>query len=176
MVMAVDPGGAYFGFYSDFDDVYRGEVISYEDAVASAAAAGARDVADIAIPSSGVDEPSGPHPQLIFFSQAASYIEVRTSYDNGFWEGSGWVPQPSFFLVEILGPEAHSFEIAPFGVPLGINHYVSSDGGQVIELSSTTDALLTALTRIKVWRAEIFPGDDPPSAFWTDFIGSREVP
>ena len=37
----VDPGGAYFGFYSDFGDVNRGEIITYGSAVASATASGA---------------------------------------------------------------------------------------------------------------------------------------
>ncbi len=50
MTMPVTPGGTYFGLYSDFDDVGRGEAVSYSTAVASAGAAGSRDVLDLAIP------------------------------------------------------------------------------------------------------------------------------
>lgn len=52
------------------------------------------------------------------------------------------------------------------------------DGGQSFDLFSrglARSQLDTSLTRLKVWRTptRIWPVD--PAAFWTDFIGSREI-
>ena len=180
MAMPVTPGGAYFGFYSDFGDVDRGEVVSYADAVASAAAAAARDVADLSIPDDvGAGTPFDTHPKLDAFSGSGSFLEIRTSYDNGFW-GDGEPPwAASNFLVELQGPGVAEFVVANSGdAPFTIYHYVSSDGGQSIYLASQDEELFTALTRVRVWRAAVFPGDpppEPPSEFWTRFIGSQEI-
>lgn len=178
MTMPVGPGGAYFGFYSDFGDVSRGEIISYSSAVASAAAAGARDVGDIAIPGDlGSPNILDGHPRISFANGNTSFIEVNMTYDNGTWDDGGPPFQASNFLVELQGPDVASFVIDS-DAPLGITHYVSSDGGQSIYLNSTVAALFANLTRIKIWRAVVFPGDpgpEPPSNFWTSFIGSREI-
>ena len=179
MTMPVEPGGAYFGFYSDFGDISRGEIVSYEDAVASAAAAGARDVGDIAIPGDlGSPTILEEHPKIILANGDESFIEIKTTYDNGYGEEMPDGPfRPSNFLVELQGSGVGGFVIDPDAV-LGITHYVSSDGGQSIYLSSTTSALFANLTRIKIWRAVVFPGDpipEPPSNFWTSFVGAREI-
>lgn len=174
MTMPVTPGGAYFGLYSDFDDVGRGEAVSYSTAVASAGAAGSRDVLDLAIP----DDLGNPtilsgHPSVLSASGGGSTITITTTYDNGWWgDAPSGQFKPSIFLVELQGPSADQFAVD--GAVFGITHYVSADGGQSIYLSSSNDELLTGLTRIKLWRAEIFPGDDL-AEFWTSFIGSREI-
>lgn len=98
------------------------------------------------------------------------------TYDNGYW-GDGdppWVA--SNFLVELQGPDVGSFEIGS-DLFLAISHYVSSDGGQSIYLSSTSDALFDSLTRVKIWRAVVFPGDPLPNPtnFWTAFANAREI-
>ncbi|MBV7457310.1 hypothetical protein KW843_22710 [Acidovorax sp. sif1233] len=178
MTMPVSPGGAYFGFYSDFGDVNRGEIISYSSAVASAAAAGARDVGDIAIPGDlGSPNILAGHPRISFANGNAGFIEVNMTYDNGTRDDGGPPFVASHFLVELQGPDVASFEIDS-DTFLGISHYVSSDGGQSIYLNSTSDALFASLTRMKIWRAVVFPGDplpEPPTNFWTSFIGAREV-
>lgn len=181
MVMPVQPGCAYFGFYSDFGDVYRGEVISYSSAVASVAAVGARDVANIAIPGQ-LESPTilSGHPHIRSVYGSAEFISVDMTYDNGYWgEGGGPPFYPSNFLVEIQGPGALLFELGTVYPPptLSISHYVDSDGGQSVYLNSAGGTLFDDLTRIKIWRAEVFPGDEiiPPGAFWTDFVNAREI-
>lgn len=177
MAMTVDPGGAYFGFYSDFFDVYRGEMITYGSAVASATASGARDVADIAIPGDlGSPTILAGHPKLINANGIATHIEVKTTYDNGFW-GDGTPPwEPSNFLVELQGPGVADFVIGDSVGPLSIYHYISSDGGQSIYLSAYGGGatLFDSLTRIKIWRAAVFPGDEVAS-FWAGFAGTHEI-
>lgn len=178
--MVVDPGGAYFGFYSDFGDVSRGEVVTYSTAVASAAAAGARPVADVLIPADlGAPAVLSGHPHILQFDGTGGYIELRTTYDNGYWGDGGDAStyKASNFLVELLGPDASSFIVGDTGA-LSASHYVSSDGGQYIYVRSESGTLLSSLTRMKVWRAVVFPGDpipEPATAFWTGFIGAREI-
>lgn len=176
--MVVEPGGSYFGLYSNFGDDDRGAAVSFAGAVASASSAGARPVADLVVPDDlGNATPLPGHPQLLSFSGDGSYIEILTTYDNGYWDDDVEQFIASNFLVEIQGPDATSFVVGEGG-PFGIEHYVSSDGGQSIYLSSSTDSLLSGVTRIKVWRAEVFPGDEPPGPpepFWTRFIGSQEI-
>ena len=179
MTMPVEPGGAYFGFYSDFGDISRGEIVSYEDAVASAAAAGARDVGDLDVPGDiGAPTILSTHPKIITFTGDDGFMEVKTTYDNGYWDDTDGSPfLPSNFLVELQGPGVGGFVIDA-GAVLGITHYVSSDGGQSIYLNSSTNALFDNVTRIKIWRAVVFPGDPipgPPSNFWTRFVGAREI-
>ena len=161
MVMPVTPGGAYFGLYSDFGDVYRGEAVSYAVAAASAATADARDVADLSVPYDvGAGTPFDTHPKLDTFSGSGSFLEICTTYDNGYW-GDGDPPWgTSYFLVELQGPNASEFAVGDD--TFGIHHYVSSDGGQAIYLESSVDGLLTGLTRIRVWRVGSFPGDPLP--------------
>jgi len=178
MVMPVDSGGAYFGFYSDFGDVSRGEAITYSSAVASAAAEGARDVADLAIPSDLGDPTILPgHPKIQSATGSDVFIEIVLTYDNGFW-GDGTTPwYPSNLLVELLGSGATSFVVGE-SAPLKISHYVSSDGGQSIYLSATGGAsLFDNLTRVKIWRAAVFPGDpvEPAEPFWAGFVGTHEI-
>jgi len=182
MTMPVDPGGAYFGFYSDFGDVRRGEIISYSSAVASAAASGARDVGDIAIPGD-LEDPTilDGHPRLSRINDNSGssndLLEIVMTYDNGTWGDGGPPFVASYLLVELQGPDVASFVIDS-DVPLGVYHYVSSDGGQYIYLGSTTKALFASLTRVKIWRAVVFPGDplpEPPANFWMRFVGSREI-
>ena len=179
MVMPVTPGGAYFGFYSNFADDYRGSAVSYADAVSAASAPGARDVADLDVPDSiGSASAMGGHPMLQRFTGDGTSMEVLTTYDNGYWDDMppGGSFAASYFLVELQGPNASEFVVE--GDAFRIEHYVSADGGQSIYLNSSVDGLLTGLTRIRVWRAEAFPGDplpEPPSNFWTGFIGSREI-
>ena len=173
--MPVTPGGAYFGLYSNFGDVKRGEAVSYSTAVASAGAAGSRDVLDLAIP----DDLGNPtilsgHPSVLNASGSGSNISITTTYDNGYWGDAPSGPfKPSNFLVELQGPSADQFVVSDDAV-FGITHHVSEDGGQYISLSSSNDELLTGLTRIKLWRAEVFPGDGL-AEFWTSFVGSREI-
>ncbi|HOV19591.1 MAG TPA: hypothetical protein PLK10_09180 [Ottowia sp.] len=182
MTMIVDPGGSYFGLYSNFGDVFRGEAVSYADAVASAAAAGARDVTDLVVPDDiGAPTVLSGHPKVIWFDGDGSNLAVNMTYDNGYWgDGDGEDFLPSNFLVEIQGPAAGSFVVDSGGgsFDFSINHYVSSDGGQSIYLESQIGELLTGVTRIKVWRAVVFPGDplpEPPQAFWTGFLGAIEA-
>lgn len=172
MAMTVDPGGAYFWFYSDYGDVKRGEIITYGSAVASATASGARDVADIAIPGDlGSPTILVGHPKLIGANGTETNIEIRTTYDNGFW-GDGTPPwEPSKFLVELQGPGAAGFVVGDSVGPLSIYHYVSTGEVHVISLSASGGAsLFDSLTRIKIWRAAVFP-----APFWTDFVGTREI-
>lgn len=181
MPMSVEPGGAYFGLYSDFGDLYRGEAVSYGTAVAAAAAAGTRDVTNLPIPEALDDWPDYPqpsHPMMTGLGGDGTSLEVTMTYDNGMWPGGSWSPEPSYFLVELQGPGAAGFEATDGEVPLGIYLYVSSDGGQYIYLHSTTGVILTALTNVRIWRVSSFPGDEggEPEQFWTDFIGSRERP
>jgi len=176
MPMTVSPGGGYFGFYSNFGDVNRGETITYSSAVASAAAEGVRDVLDLAIP----DDLNSPtilagHPRVLLATGDTSFIEVRMTYDNGYWGDGGPPFYASNFLVELQGPNASEFK-ANGGGNANISHYVSSDGGQVISISSAIGAIFAGLTRIKIWRAKVFPGDLPPGPFWTSFINSHEIP
>ena len=180
MTMPVEPGGAYFGFYSDFGDVYRGEIVSYADAVASAAHASSRDVADLDVPGD-IDggTPFSTNPKFVSFTGGGSSVEILMTYDNGIW-GDGEPPwTPSNFLVELQGPSVDQFVISNSGgAPFTIYHYVSADGGQSVYLASEDDLLLSAVTRIRIWRAEVFPGDPPPGPdpnFWTSFIGSHEI-
>lgn len=178
MTMPVEPGGAYFGFYSDFDDVSRGEIITYSSAVASAAAAGARDVGDIAIPGDlGSPNILGGHPRIIQADGDTSFIYVNMTYDNGTWDDPGPPFYASNFLVELQGPDASLFEVGGGG-NYNITHYVSADGGQSIYISSAIGAIFAGLTRLKIWRAVVFPGDpvpEPAGPFWTNFIGSHET-
>lgn len=179
MVMPVAPGWAYFGFYSDFGDVSRGAAVSYATAVASAAADGARDVADMT-PADIGDPPISPtHPKIFTFTGGATSMAINMSYDNGYFgdapPGTEFVP--SNFLVELQGPGALDFQVDIDG-PYNIFHYVSSDGGQSIYMNSTEDLLLTGVTRIKIWRVSVFPGDPLPNPeyFWTSHVGTREIP
>ena len=177
MTMPVTPGGAYFGFYSNFGDNNRGSAVSYADAVSAASAPGARDVADLDVPDSIGSAPAmGGHPMLQNFTGDGTTMEIRTTYDNGYWDDMppGGIFAASYFLVELQGPNASEFVVGV--AAFGIYHYVSSDGGQSIYLNSSVDGLLTGLTRIRVWRAEAFPGDLPPGPFWTSYINSREIP
>lgn len=177
MTMPVTPGGAYFWLYSDFDDVSRGGAVPYATAVASAGAAGSRDVLDLVIPDDlGSPNILSGHPIVLYVSGGGSNIGIRTTYDNGWWGDAPDGPfKPSNFLVELQGPSATQFVVD--GAVFSITHYVSEDGGQSIYLSSSNGELLTGLTRVRLWRAEIFPGDDPatPTEFWTSFVGSREI-
>lgn len=176
MAMTVDPGGAYFGFYSDFGDVNRGEIITYGSAVASATASDARDVADIAIPGDlGSPTILVGHPKLTDANGTETNIEIRTTYDNGFWDDGTPPWEPSNFLVELQGPGAAGFVVWDGVGPLSIRHYISADGGQAVYLSASGGAsLFDSLTRVKVWRAAVFPGDEV-APFWTDFVGTREI-
>ena len=180
MTMEVSPGGAYFGLYSDRGDTYRGAVVSYADAVASAAAPEARDVADLSVPADFGNPNIVPtHPKLLTFTGSASLIDVHMTYDNGIWGDGDDVGgfSASKFLLEIQGPAASLFELGGSG-DFYVSHHVSSDGGQSIYLGSDIGGLLDGITRIKVWRAAVFPGDplpEPPGPFWTRLIGAREV-
>lgn len=185
MTIAVAPGGIYFGLYSDFGDVYRGEEVTYGVALASSLAADVRPVVELTLPGDLVDGgwwdlpvPSG-HPRLIDLAGNGEFMEIRSTYDNGLWEGEGWLPHVSKFLVELQGPGVQDFEISYSfeDVPMGIYAYVSPDGGQPIYLTSTAGSLLTAVEKVKIWRVATFPGDPPPAPpteFWTNFIGARE--
>lgn len=113
------------------------------------------------------------HPKILAFGGGASYLSVSMTYDNGYWgdkQGDGMF-RPSMFLVELQGPSAGYFVLEGEG-PDEISHSVSEDNGQSIYLGGEA---VTGITRIKIWRTEIFPGDPlPGGSFWTNFIGSRE--
>lgn len=181
MTMPVTPGGAYFGFYSDFGDDYRGSAVSYADAVSAASASGARDVADLSAPDLIDSTSATEHPMLLGApspNEDGKIWEIRTTYDNGYWDDMppGESFAPSYFLVELQGPNAGDFVVQ--GDTFGVYHYVSEDGGQYIYLKSSIGGLATGLTRIRIWRTGGFPGDplpEPPSNFWTSFIGSHEI-
>lgn len=116
------------------------------------------------------------HPKILSFNGGAGYLSIDMTYDNGYWgdqQGDGAF-RPSKLLVELQGPGAGYFVLRGEG-PDEIWHSVSEDGGQGISLESSEGLILTGITRIKIWRTEIFPGDPlPGGSFWTNFIGSRE--
>lgn len=178
MAIAVTPGGAYFWLHSGFGDVMRGEIINYGSALATAAAAGTRDVADLSIPGDfGAPTVLSGHPKVLTFTGTGSKIALGTSYDNGI-DLDGTPPfVESEFLVELQGAAADAFVAGSVGLPYAISQYVSADNGQSIDLQSSVGGLLTGVSGMKVWRvAGLTPGDDPVPAFWTEFIGTREIP
>lgn len=178
MPIVVVPGGAYFWLHSAAGDNARGQSISHSDAVASVAAVGSRDVADLAVPA-GIGTPAllPGHPKNDSFSGGASSITVGMTYDNGIWDDGTPPWLASEFIVELQGAAAPDFVVLPTGspaLPFSVHHYVSGDGGQSIILRSSVAGLLTGLERIKIWRATLVPGT-PPAPFWTSFIGSHEA-
>lgn len=110
--------------------------------------------------------------------EGGEFWGIITTYDNGYWDDMppGESLAPSVFLVELQGPNAGDFVVQ--GDTFGVYHDVSADGGQVIYLNSPIGGLTTGLTRIRIWRTGGFPGGplpEPPSNFWTSFIGSHEI-
>ena len=82
---------------------------------------------------------------------------------------------PGGAYLELQGPGAAGFVVGDGVGPLSIYHYISSEGGQVVYLSASGGAsLFDSLTRVKVWRAAVFPGDEV-TPFWTDFVGTPEI-
>lgn len=133
-------------------------------------------MAALAVPGSLGSPPIAPtHPKMQFVNSDTSYIEIRMTYDNWYWDDMpvGPIHGASKFLVELQGPKAADFEHS-YGVPYSIHHYISDDGGQSIALESSSNDILTALTNIKIWRVESFQISEPPN-FWTSFIGSHEI-
>lgn len=179
MVMAVTPSWKYFGLYSDFGDNFRGAEVSYGTAVASAAASGARDVAELLVPDSIGSPPAvGTYPRVLTFNGDGSSLSANLTYDNGWWGETPGVPfEPSYLLVEIQGPGAAEFVVGDSG-QYSIYHYVSSDGGQTLHLRSDDELLLVGVTKIKIWRVSVFPGDPLPEPvyFWTAHVATREIP
>lgn len=181
MTMPVTEGGAYFWLHSNLGDVYAGEAITYSSAVASVAADGAKDVGSLGIPGDvGAPALLPGHPQNNYFMGDASNLGVGMTYDNGIWDDGSPPWEASEFIVELQGPNAADFAVRPGGglaLPFSIRHYVSADGGQMINLESSMGGLFTGLTRIKIWRAAMVPGEpeEPAAPFWTNFICAREV-
>jgi hypothetical protein len=145
--------------------------------VASAADTDSRDVAALEVPGDvGAGTPFSTHPKLVSFFGSGSLLKIALTYDNGIWGDSEPPWQPSNFLVELQGSQAGLFVVDnTASSPFAIYHYVSSDDGQAIYLYSSDEELFSGLTSIRIWRADVFPGDLPPGPFWTSFIGSHEI-
>ena len=115
-------------------------------------------------------------------SDSGKIIEVivGTTYDRG---GTG-IPTDldggaSIFLFELVGGQS-GYTVGG-STEYSVNAWTFSEGGQLISVGGTTAPFLQdLLTDIKIWRLSGIwdPSEPPPPqpAFWTNFLGAREIP
>ena len=104
-------------------------------------------------------------------------VRVGTTYDRG---GTNIPAAPdggaSAFLFELVGVQS-GYTVGG-STEYSVNAWTFSEGGQLISVDGTTAPFLQdLLTDIKIWRlpGTWEPSEPPPPAFWTSFVGSREI-
>ena len=110
-------------------------------------------------------------------SEKIIVVRVKTTYDRG---GTNAPTAPdggsSVFLVELAGVQA-GYTVDD-STEYSVSAETSADAGQFLRVGGNTAPFLQdLLTDIKIWRLSGTwePPEPPPPAFWTNFLGSREI-
>lgn len=164
-----------------------GERVTYAEAFAAHSASGTVPIVHISGIATGspVVTSFGGVPSLLLAQFPLDYgppekiiaADITTTYDMG---GSNVASDPdggaSVFLVEIMG-NTTGYEVGDSS-SYGVSATVGSDGGQFLYIGGYAAPYLLSLTDIKIWRISglLVPPVPQPPAFWTSFIGSREIP
>lgn len=191
--MVLDPeDGDQYGYFilrpeSDEFQLVGGRV-TYAEALAAHSDSDTVPVVHISgiVTGSPTETSFGGVPSVLFSgyptSGSGKIIEasVGITYDRG---GTNIPTAPdggsSVLLIELVGDQSgYTVDVS---TEYSVNAWTFSEGGQLISVGGTTAPFLQdLLTDIKIWRLSGIwdPSEPPPPppAFWTNILGSREIP
>ena len=166
-----------------FVDPLVGERVTYAEALAAHSDPGTVPMVHISDIATGWPSETsfGGVPSFLYTWYAKTEkifaVGVETTYDRG---GTDVLTAPdggsSVFLVELAGVQA-GYTVDD-STEYSVRAVASADGGQTIRVgSNAAHSLQDLLTDIKIWRLSGTwePPEPPTPAFWTNFLGSREI-